>query len=63
MNSYANWYSDIIKELLSQMERLTHPMADDGDLEDTKELIAKYREQFPDCELQAPHCNAKGQCK
>jgi hypothetical protein len=62
MNSYANWYSDIIKELLSQMERLTHPMADDGDLEDTKELIAKHREQFPDCEFQAPHC-AKGQSK
>jgi len=38
-------------------------MADDGDLEDTKELIAKYREKFPDCEFQAPHYNAKGQSK
>ena len=56
MNSYANWYAEIIKELLSQMERLTHPMAGDDDLEDAKSIIAKYREQFPDCEFKAPHC-------
>jgi hypothetical protein len=47
MNSYASWYAEIIQELLSQLERVTHPMADEEDLQDSAILIAKYREKFP----------------
>jgi hypothetical protein len=59
--SYYLWQQ--MEDLISQLERVTHPMADDKDLEDAKNLIAVYRELLtPFCGLdtRAINCLVNG---